>query len=85
MKKILLLTAAALMIASAEATTPQQRSDVKPVVASQLQRKAQPRIQYLENKMYTPGSGVLKAPKKADYIVNWYNRPAGAFLLTTSR
>ena len=81
MKKILLLTAAALMIASAEATTPQQRSDVKPVVASQLQRKAQPRIQYLENKMYTPGSGVLKAPKKADYIVNWYNRPAGAFFV----
>ena len=81
MTKILLLTAAALMIASAEATTPQQRSDVKPVVASQLQRKAQPRIQYLENKMYTPGSGVLKAPKKADYIVNWYNRPAGAFFV----
>ena len=79
MKKILLLGAMALMVASASATTPQKRSDAKPVAVSQLQRKAQPRVQYLENKMYTPGSGVLKAPKKAGYIENWYNRPAGAF------
>lgn len=79
MKKILLLGAMALMVASASAATPQKRSEAKPAAAPQLQRMAQPRVQYLDNKMYVPGSGVLKAPKKAGYIECWYNRPAGAF------
>ncbi len=81
MKKILLLGAMALMVVSTNAATPQKRSDAKPVVKTQLHRAAQPSAQYLENKMRVPGTGVLKAPKKASYIENWYNRPAGAFFV----
>ncbi|MBQ9556433.1 MAG: dockerin type I repeat-containing protein [Muribaculaceae bacterium] len=83
MKKILLLGAMALMVASASATTPQKRSEAKPVAKTQLQRGAMPNVQYLENQMYVPGSGVRKAPRKAGYIENWYNRPAGAFFVST--
>ena len=81
MKKMLLLGVMALMVVSASATTPQKRSEAKPVAKTQLQRRAMPNVQYLDNQMYVPGSGVKRAPKKAGYIENWYNRPAGAFFV----
>ncbi len=81
MKKMLLLGVMALMVVSASATTPQKRSEAKPVAKTQMQRRAMPNVQYLDNQMYVPGSGVKRAPKKAGYIENWYNRPAGAFFV----
>ena len=74
MKKVLLLAAAALMVVSANAqlkvSAPQQvRHEARAIPAPKLERK----------EMRTPGTPVVKAPKKVEYHDAYYNRPAGMY------
>ena len=75
MKKILLLAAAALMVTSANAQL--KRSEVANVPARPQLVKAEMKKEVAQ--MRTPGTPVVKAPKKAATVDVWYDRPAGAF------
>ncbi len=77
MKKILLLAAAALMVTSVNAQA---------LRSHRMEAPARPNIQtYMPEakkevaQMRTPGTPVVKAPKKAANVDIWYDRPAGAF------
>ena len=74
MKKVLLLAAAALMVVSANAqlkvSAPQKvRHEAREIPAPKLERM----------EMRTPGTPVVKAPKKVEYHDAYYNRPADMY------
>ena len=77
MKKVLLLAAAALMVTSANAQL--KRSETTQVPACPQTQLFKPQAQMKEMQMRTPGTPVVKAPKKAGPVNIWYRRPAGAF------
>ena len=77
MKKILLLAAAALMLASANAQL--KRSETTQAPARPQTQLVKPQFKLEEKQMRTPGTPVFKAPKKASNVEVWYRRPAGAF------
>ena len=79
MKKFLLLGAAVLIAVSASATNPVKRSDAVLSTKNQPVKQVMPKANKEFMEMRTPGTPVVKAPKKSDYIDVWYNRPAGAF------
>lgn len=77
MKKVLLLAAAALMVTSANAQLTKSETHKVPACPQTQLFKPQPLLK--EAQMRTPGSPVVKAPKKAGAVDVWYRRPAGAF------
>ena len=81
MKKFLLLGAAVLIAVSASATTPIKRSDANVPSMGTLTKQVMPKANKEYMQVRKPGAPLVKAPKKADYIENWYNRPAGAFFV----
>ena len=77
MKKILLFAAAALMVTSANAQL--KRSETTHVPARPHVQVMKPEAKMEVMQMRTPGTPVVKAPKKANNVECWYRRPAGAF------
>ena len=78
MKQSLLFVLALLMVAGASA---QVKKSATAVMSPQLQgiSVARPQVKMEENQMRSPGTPVVKAPKKEDNVEVWYRRPAGAF------
>ena len=77
MKRILLLTAAALLVTSAQAQLLRPQSIHAP--AKPYPQAIKPKAKKEVAQMRTPGTPVQQAPNKAQNIFMWYRRPAGAF------
>lgn len=77
MKKILLLATAALVVTSAHAQLRHSDATVAPPRPQVQAIKPQAKME--EAQMRTPGTPVVKAPKRTDEVKIWYNRPAGAY------
>lgn len=74
MKKVLLLAAAALMVTTASA---QLKASTHKVAAPARHEVPAPKLERMD--MRTPGTPVVKAPKKIEYHDAYYNRPAGCY------
>ena len=77
MKKVILIIAAALMVTSANAQRKHSGTMAQPFRPEVQVIK--PQAEMKEAQQRVPGTPAVKAPKQANDVTLWYNRPAGAF------